>query len=377
MQFSSEGSMDADGTIVSYAWDFGDGTTSSAASPTHTYVAAGTYGVTLTVTDNTGDSSSDATSATIEAVTVNALPVADAGGPYAGFVGESIAFNGGASSDTDGSIVRHDWDFGEGTTAMDAGPNPTHAYSAAGSYTVTLTVVDDAGTTDSATANAEISEQVSETDGETQYGNYCASCHGDPWASPAVDPTLPGLHRGAGSRTCSIVASIFGTYVFPNGVPEMQFLQALANDGTIDSEKLADFLNSRAVTGEQFYVTACYGCHGDNGEGGRVGENVAGDDAASINSAIAEESTMQFLACLPQSDITSMAAFLTASNDGTTDSGDDDTSDIGHTDSDDDVVRHDGGGGALGLPVLALIYLLCMLRLRDRTARRICLRWRN
>jgi PKD repeat protein len=45
-------SADPDGTIVSYAWDFGDGTTGSGAMPTHTYAAAGTYTVELTVTDD-------------------------------------------------------------------------------------------------------------------------------------------------------------------------------------------------------------------------------------------------------------------------------------------------------------------------------------
>ncbi|MEO6002400.1 MAG: PKD domain-containing protein [Opitutus sp.] len=50
--FSSAGSTDSDGTIVSYAWDFGDGTSSSLASPAKTYTAAGTYTVRLTVTDN-------------------------------------------------------------------------------------------------------------------------------------------------------------------------------------------------------------------------------------------------------------------------------------------------------------------------------------
>lgn len=55
--FSSAGSADPDGSIVSYAWTFGDGTTSTAASPSKTYMSAGNYTATLTVTDNAGATS--------------------------------------------------------------------------------------------------------------------------------------------------------------------------------------------------------------------------------------------------------------------------------------------------------------------------------
>ncbi len=65
VNFSSAGSSDPDGNIVSYAWDFGDSGTSSSANPAHTYAAAGTYTVRLTVTDNAGDSGSDTTTAVI------------------------------------------------------------------------------------------------------------------------------------------------------------------------------------------------------------------------------------------------------------------------------------------------------------------------
>ena len=52
--FDGTGSSDPDGTVASYAWDFGDGSTGSGATPTHGYATAGTYTYTLTVTDNQG-----------------------------------------------------------------------------------------------------------------------------------------------------------------------------------------------------------------------------------------------------------------------------------------------------------------------------------
>ena len=58
MNFSSVGSYDPDGTITAYDWDFGDGTVSTLANPSHTYNAVGTYTASLVVFDNSGLSSS-------------------------------------------------------------------------------------------------------------------------------------------------------------------------------------------------------------------------------------------------------------------------------------------------------------------------------
>ena len=58
VNFTGSGSSDADGTIVSYAWTFGDGASSSATNPAHTYSAVGTYTAALTVTDNRGGTGS-------------------------------------------------------------------------------------------------------------------------------------------------------------------------------------------------------------------------------------------------------------------------------------------------------------------------------
>ncbi|PYS21235.1 MAG: hypothetical protein DMF72_18040 [Acidobacteria bacterium] len=63
--FRSAGSYDPDGTVISYLWNFGDGVTSSSVAPTHAYATAGTYTVTLTVTDNLGAQGGASTTATI------------------------------------------------------------------------------------------------------------------------------------------------------------------------------------------------------------------------------------------------------------------------------------------------------------------------
>jgi len=73
--FDGSGSSDVDGTIASYAWDFGDGSTGTGVSPSHAYAAPGTYTVTLTVTDDGGLTASATTSATIAAQALSDLDI--------------------------------------------------------------------------------------------------------------------------------------------------------------------------------------------------------------------------------------------------------------------------------------------------------------
>jgi PKD repeat protein len=133
----TNGSSDPDGSIASSSWNFGDGQTSTAASPSHTYGAAGTYNVTLTVTDNQG-----ATNSVVHGVTVSQANQT----PTANFTFSCSALNcnfTSTSSDPDGSIASYSWNFGDGATST--AQNPTHSYTAGGSYTVTLKVTDNQG----------------------------------------------------------------------------------------------------------------------------------------------------------------------------------------------------------------------------------------
>ncbi len=153
VQFSSAGSNDSDGSITGYAWNFGDGASSSAANPSHTYSSAGNYTVSLTVTDNDGDTGADATTADI-APPANVPPTAEANGPYTGSAGVAVQFSSAGSNDSDGSITGYAWDFGDGNTS--SAENPSHTYSSAGNYTVSLTVTDNDGGTGTDATTADI-----------------------------------------------------------------------------------------------------------------------------------------------------------------------------------------------------------------------------
>lgn len=153
--FDGSGSNDPDGTITAYNWTFGDGHTGTGVSPTHTYTAAGIYDVSLVVTDDAGDSSAPSTTtANIEPAPQD--PIADPNGPYEGIEGQAVAFDGSASFDPDGgTITQYDWDFGDGN--IGTGVAPSHTYTAAGTYDVSLVVVDDEGAiSDPAATTADI-----------------------------------------------------------------------------------------------------------------------------------------------------------------------------------------------------------------------------
>ncbi len=159
VRFDGSGSSDPTGDALTYAWDFGDGATSTEAAPTHEYTAVGTFTATLTVTNTSGLTAD--TTVTIS-VADNA-PVAVIAAPATGstvYRGQEVAFSSAGSNDDldkdfGGRITGYAWDFGDGTTSTEANPKKTYgALSPVGGHTVRLAVFDDAGQT--ATAEIEV-----------------------------------------------------------------------------------------------------------------------------------------------------------------------------------------------------------------------------
>jgi PKD repeat protein len=131
-------SSDPDGTIATYSWTFGDGGTSTAQNPSHTYAAGGSYTATLRVTDNQG-AQSTTTSKTVTVTAPNQAPTASFTRSCSGL---TCSFTS-TSSDPDGTIASYSWTFGDGGTSTLQ--NPSHTYAAGGSYTATLRVTDNQG----------------------------------------------------------------------------------------------------------------------------------------------------------------------------------------------------------------------------------------
>lgn len=117
------------GSNYSYQWDFGDGGTSTAANPNHTYTALGTYTVTLIITDANGCQDTITRPNWVEISPV----VTDFNSITTACVGQSVNFY----DQTNGSPISWNWSFGDGGTSTQQ--NPAHVYNSTGTYTVSLT----------------------------------------------------------------------------------------------------------------------------------------------------------------------------------------------------------------------------------------------
>ncbi len=137
------GSSDPDGSIASYAWDYGDGSTATGPTPDpHGYATPGTYVVTLTVTDDDGASAQ--TTRTVQPVAPNSPPEAAFTVDCLGLV---CSVDGRGSTDADGAVAAWAWDFAG--TAGKPRARTSHRFGSDGTYEITLTVTDDDGASDS------------------------------------------------------------------------------------------------------------------------------------------------------------------------------------------------------------------------------------
>ncbi len=147
---SALASKDADGDMLTYMWDFGDGNTAQGEKVTHVYKDGGVYNVKLTVTDGTALPCSTSTSSV--KVDLNKPPVAVAGSDQKVCTGEPVSFDGTSSKSEKGETLSYEWVFGDGEKAT--GAKVSHTYNKGGKYVAVLTVDDGRGTACSVATNA-------------------------------------------------------------------------------------------------------------------------------------------------------------------------------------------------------------------------------
>ncbi|MUV90305.1 PKD domain-containing protein [Halapricum sp. CBA1109] len=167
--FDASTSSDPDGTIDRYDWDWTDDGSyeGSGETATHTYDAPGNYTVRLRVVDN--GSATNTTTRTVQVVvsqppTANVTYTPDSPGS-----GESITFDGSASSDPDGSITGYRWDWTGDGSYEGSGETATHTYPAPGRYDVTLEVTDDDSLTATETRTVRVNSPPT-----ARFGQACS-----------------------------------------------------------------------------------------------------------------------------------------------------------------------------------------------------------
>ncbi|HEY0450359.1 PKD domain-containing protein [Actinophytocola sp.] len=230
-------SADPDGTVASYTWTFGDGATGTGPTVSHPYAAAGTYPVTVTVTDDDGATDSHAALVVVSAANVP---------PTAAFTsstaGRTLSVAGTGSADSDGTVASYSWNWGDGTPAG-SGATATHPYAADGTYTVTLTVTDDQGATGTlsqvVTVAAGPAVIVDDNFSRTVTGGLGTAPVGGPWTA-SVGGTRQSVAPGIATMQLPAAGNNTGSF--------------LGNVSQTTSDVRTTFSLSAAPTGNGTYV---------------------------------------------------------------------------------------------------------------------------
>jgi hypothetical protein len=237
---------------VSYLWTEGGGEIATGVNPTVLF-AVGPHEVTLTVTDDAGDTDTDVVVITVDEPGANQLPIADAGPDEtvtdSDGGGENVTLDGSGSTDPDGSIVSYLWT--EGGSEIATGVNPTVLF-AVGPHEVTLTVTDDAGDTDTDVVVITVDEPPAPgvsyaADIQPYFNTNCTVCHGSGSARGGVHlNNWDNVRAGADDGTPLVVPgnSNDGRAIL---LPQMQDGHQGAPHGTNILQQIADWIDAGAL----------------------------------------------------------------------------------------------------------------------------------
>lgn len=207
----------------SYFWTFGDGATSTAASPSHRYASDGRYLVTLTVTDALGNRALDAAGIQIGDCPVTISVAIEA---YATCIepGESLIFSANVSG-TNPFTALYAWDFGDGSTSTES-QAVSHTFTIEGTYTVIVTVTDSAGNSGTGAYSVQVGNCTPSTTTTTADSGgdaaLVAQCNALDYISVSTDP--PEYSEYSAGTCSSCTSKIRVRYTGPDDISGVRMM---------------------------------------------------------------------------------------------------------------------------------------------------------
>ena len=213
VNFSAILSIDSDGIIVKYEWDFGDGGSGSGKSASHTYAAAGTFTAVLQITDDNG-----AQATAQKTITVSAATGGSTGGtgPTASFtatplVGASpltVTFNASASAYAGHAITSYYWDFGDGVPGTGIMTSHTYSPSTTNTYHVVLRIIASDNTEGTATKDILVTTSTPTPPSTAPTASFTADSNTE--LAPGTITFNPAASKAAAGRTLTGFHWTFG-----------------------------------------------------------------------------------------------------------------------------------------------------------------------
>lgn len=221
-------------------------------------------------------------------------------------------FDAAASFDSDGSVADYEWDFGDGNSAF--GMNPSHGYSAAGQYTIMLTVTDNDGATgDGSVVVDVVAAGASNNPPTASFISDCTdlNCNFDASGSIDSDGTIVSYdwtYGDGGFGAGQLVNHIYGaagTYSVTIDVTDNMGGAASSTQSISVSDVAAP------PNGQILFQQKCSTCHGADALGGTLARiSIVGKTAAEITNAIATIPNMSSLSVLTAGEIQAIADYL-------------------------------------------------------------------
>jgi RHS repeat-associated protein len=245
-------STDSDGSIVAWDWNFGDGLTSTERNPSHTYAGVGPYTVSLTVTDNSGLTS---TRQLLYQVS-ESLQVEFAGSPQIVHEGGELVRFTDASRLLVQPTATRQYDFGDGTTSSQAASTSVHTFAESGTYHVTLKVGDPLGISYTATKDIVVLNVAPTVD----IPNGKTVVWGEQWSSvPTISDqslvdrlSLQGQWNFGDGQTFQCVncstANATATHAYSSPRTYTAMLSITDRDGGVSSDSATYIVNKRATS---------------------------------------------------------------------------------------------------------------------------------